>query len=85
MIGRETEKRYSPTMARKLVVVPSKSKGSILTTDRSEILISVGGERFAIDFTAVLSEINPVETEILSIDRGKLSPKRKGSARPSDK
>ena len=54
-------------------------------SERSHVIITVGGERFAIDFTGVLSEINPVETEILSIDRGKLSPKRKGSARPSDK
>ena len=51
-----------------------------ITQAHSRVTISIGGERFAIDFSGAVTEINPVAAQIVSIE--KRDSKRKGRRRP---
>jgi hypothetical protein len=47
--------------------------------EHGRVIFQIGGSRFALNFHVTVSEVNPVDAEILSIDKGLLGPQR---ARP---
>ena len=73
-------------MTRKLLAFPAtpKPKRARQTVEeRSHIVLSIGGERFALDLCGSLTELNPVDAPILSIGEQESKPKRKRTLRSS--
>ena len=44
--------------------------------EHSRVIFQIGGSRFALNFHVTVTEVNPVDAEILSIDKGLLGPQR---------
>jgi hypothetical protein len=60
------------TMDKKLVffpVKPAPDRAPLSSEQHSRMIVSIGGERFAVDFSGVLSELKPGCAELVPIDQ----------------
>ena len=48
-----------------------------ISEQHSRMIVSIGGERFAVDFSGILTELDPEKAQVVAIDQ----PKRKSSRR----
>jgi len=64
-----------------IAILPEKKTSKPIVERSSHILISLGDERFALDLTAALSELDRSEAKVISIETRKPSISRKGSPR----
>jgi hypothetical protein len=47
-----------------------------LSTRHSRVIFCVGGDRFAIDFTSTVTELNPRPAEVIPIQKKRLAKRR---------
>jgi hypothetical protein len=62
------------TMDKKLVFFPMKparKHAQPISEQHSHMIVSIGGERFAVDFSGVLTELDPEKAQIVAIDQSK--------------
>jgi hypothetical protein len=76
------------TMTKKLVAFPATPKPKRprhRVEEHTHIIVSIGGERFALDIGGTLTELNPAAAPIFSIQDQQTKPEQKRPPHSSDK